>query len=180
MDLVIWPSRNVNLSSVTHILAEDPASGLLNDFAVEVETIGVTEPRFLQKFAWGILEARLRPQIHIVLLDNNFINKNNQAEIFHVCACAIDFVSTHPMKYVIFYDLVNFNSGTTMDSAIQLSHKLRLQTENLTSFARLHVHLGRPLHPDSSPSGVVNHHGLKRLARGLIQLTNQTLSKLND
>jgi hypothetical protein len=44
MDLVIWPSRNVNLSSVTHILAEDPASGLLNDFAVEVKTIGVKAP----------------------------------------------------------------------------------------------------------------------------------------
>ncbi len=180
MDLIIWPSRSIDLLAVSPVLAEDPVTGFLNNFTVNVRKVGITRPTFLQEFAWEIIEARIRPQIHIVLLDNNEISKNNQSELFKVCACAIDFVSTHPMKFVIFYDLVNFNSGSTMDSAMQLSYKLRLQTENLSSFARLHVHLGEPLHPDSSPSGALNQEGLAKLARSLILVTNQILQRLND
>jgi len=180
MDLVIWPSPNVNLASVPHILAEDPTTTYLNDFAVEVTNTGVTNLDFLQTFAWMILEAKLRPQIHIVILDNTLTNKNNQASIFKNCACAIDFVSTHPMKYVIFYDLVNFQNGATMDSAVHLSCKLRIQTDPLSSFARLHVHQGHPLHPDVDPTGLLSHDGLVKLARAIIRLTHQTISRLND
>ena len=180
MDLVIWPSPNIPLASVSHILAEDPTSVYLNNFNVEVTQIGVTNPEFLQTFAWMILEAKLRPQMHIVLLDNALTNKNNQASLFKSCACAIDFVSTHPMKYIIFYDLVNFQTGATLDSAVHLSSKLRIQTESLSSFARLHVHQGHPLHPDIAPTGLLGYDGLVKLARSIIHLTHQTLAKLND
>ena len=180
MDLVIWSSSNIKLATVPHVLAEDPTTELLNDFSFEITKTEVSDVNFLPKFAWMILKAQLRPQMHVVLLDSNRITKNNQAAIFKSCACAIDFVSSHPMKYVIFYDLINHKGGESMNSALQLSHKLQLQTENLSSFARLHTHQGHPLQPDLSKNGQLNYDGLVKLAKSIIHLTHQVLAKLND
>ena len=180
MDLVIWSSSKIKLSTVPHILAEDPITELLNDFSFEITKTEVSDVNFLSKFAWMILRAQLRPQMHIVLLDNNCITKNNQASIFKSCACAIDFVSSHPMKYVVFYDLINYNGRVSMHSALQLSHKLQHQTENLSSFARLHTHQGDPLHTDLSKNGQLSHEGLVKLAKSIIHFTHQMLAKLND
>ena len=174
MDLVIWSSSNIHLENV---ISELPKKSSVN---MKVASVEVTNPDFLKKFAWMILEAKLRPQMHIVILDNNKLLLDNKTEIFKVCVCALDYILTHPMKYLIFYDLVNFRNSATMDSAMHLTHKLQMQTETLSSFARVHTHQGHPLHPNTDCNLILSHSGLVLLAQSILHLTDQVLSKLND
>ena len=181
MDVIIWPSKNTSLSRVPHVLLENPTTKLLNEFNTEVTEVEVNDPDFLIEFQWSILEAKMRPQFHIVLLDNNLYNGLNYHKFFKMCACAIDFVSTHPMKYVIFYDLINFKTVEAMESAMNLSYKIKRQIENLSSFARLHTHLGPSLQPHFSRTNLsLDQSGLKILAESIIHLVNQILTRLND
>jgi hypothetical protein len=181
MDVIVWPSKNTSVSQVSHILNENPSTGYLNEFNTEVRGIEISDPDFLVEFQWSILEAKMRPQFHVVILDNNLVTRKNLQKQFQICACAIDFVSTHPMKYVIFYDLVNFKNVKAMDSSMTLSCKIRRQTENLSSFARLHTHLGPSFQSHfSTANDILDQSGLKILAKSIIHLVNQILSKLND
>ena len=177
IDLIIWPSSYIPLQNV---LSEIIETKLHHDFNVEVIDSEIANPDFLMRFAWTILAAKLRPQIHVILIDNNKLSFANKINIFKNCTCALDFVSTHPMKYLVFYDLVNFNNSPRMDMAMHLSYKLQKQTENLSSFARVHIHQGHQLHPDTDFNQVLNHNGLVKLAQSILHLACQIISKIND
>ena len=176
MDVIIWPSKNTSLSKVIHVLQENPATELLNEFSTEVTKVEVNDPDFLIEFQWSILVAKLRPQFHLVILDNNIIDRENFQKFFKICSCAIDFASTHPMKYVIFYDLLNFKTLEAMDIAMSLNSKLKYQIENLSPFARIHTHLGPSLQPHFSRTDhSLDQSGLKVLAKSIIHLVNQII-----
>ena len=177
MDLIIWPSSYLPLQNV---LPEFTDPKLMHHFNVEVSNSEITSPEFLAQFAWTILMAKFRPQIHVILIDNNKCSLANKVDIFKNCVCALDFVSTHPMKYLVFYDLVNFNSNTNMDIAMHLSYKLQKQTEVLSSFARVHIHQGHPLHHDTDGNQLLSNPGLVKLAHSILHLACQIVSKIND
>jgi len=179
MDLVIWPSPRIPLSRVLQKFNEDPATGFLNNYHVIFEKLDLTHPEFLTKIEWKILEAKLRPQFHLIVLDNTLITLENKTLLAQVCACTTEFVATHPMKYVIFYDLVNYYDCTMIEDAFYLNHKIRNQIEPLSSFARLHAHSGPPLQT-LFENDTLNLTGLVQLATAIVHLVNQVVGSLND
>ena len=80
------------------------------------------------------------------------------------------------MKYVIFYDLLNFKTLEAMDIAMTLNSKLKHQIENLSPFARIHTHLGPSLQPHFSRTDhPLDQSGLKVLAKSIVHLVNHII-----
>jgi hypothetical protein len=179
MDLVIWPSPKTPLYKVSRKFDEDPTTGFLNSYCVVLEKSGLTDSDFLTKFEWKILRAKLRPQFHVIILDSTLVTAENKNLLSQTCVCASDFVATHPMKYVIFYDLINYQDCAEVEHAFHLNHRIRSQSESLSSFVRLHAHSGPPLQPQFVAEKL-NLAGLNQLATAITHLVNQVVSGLND
>lgn len=178
MDVVIWSPSYLNLKSVSQTLNENPLSKpvLLNEFYVRIMDTPVSDESFLRQYTWWVINTR-RPQVHVVIIDGNAVTRVTWEMIAQQCACAAQSASCQPMKFVIFYDLNNCVRPPIADYMPMFHHKIQRFIEPLSSFARLHVHLGE-LPTESGTQ--IGRTGLVTLAKNIIQLVYHVIGHLND
>ena len=182
MEVIIWAPSYLNLTSVYQTLNENPLADppVLNEFNVQIREVPASDVKFLWQFTWEVIRANIRPQIHIVLLDGNVMDRNNWEMISQQCACAAQTVSCQPMKYVVFYDLNNCTLQALSDYVPLVKYKIKSFITQLSSFARLQTHQGRPIQPSSDSGMLTDRAGLLELAKNLIQLVYLVIQQLND
>ncbi len=181
MEVIIWTPSYLNLASISQTLNENPLADppMLNEFKVQIRETPVSDVKFLWQFSWEVIKAGIRPQVHIVLLDGNIINRDNWEMISQQCACAAQTVSCQPMKYVAFYDLNNCTLQALSDYVPLVRYKIKNFITQLSSFARLQIHQGQIVQfPDSGM--LFDRAGLVELAKNLVQLVYHVLRQLND
>jgi len=178
MDVIIWTPNYLNLKSVSQVLNENPLTKptLLNEFYVRIVETPVSDIKFLLQYTWWVINTR-RPQVHVIIIDGNAVTRVNWEMIAQQCACAAQSASCQPMKFGIFYDLNNCASPPISDYMPMLHHKIGRFIEPLSSFARLHIHLGEL--PIESGTQIGRTRQIT-LAKNIIQLVYHVIGHLND
>ena len=175
-EIVIWSSARINFDLAGNTLFEDPKTTFLHDFKVVNKEFSNIDEEFLLNFEWEVLEARLVPQCHIVIIDSQDIVRLSPEFLQKVCACLIAFVLAHPMKVLVFYDILNFKTSDELNHIVKFHQTLESQTIGLYSFVRIHRHQGASLE-SAFKRGQMIQSGVKNLTRSLLLVAFEVLRR---
>jgi hypothetical protein len=167
-EIVIWTNSRIPFGNTGNVLNEDPNTGLLHNFTVSEKATSISCPDFLLKFQWEILDARIKPQCHVIIIDSKEISGCLPDTLQKICACSIAFVLAHPMKFVVFYDVLNFSTTAELNNSATFHQALEAQTFGLSSFVRIHRHQGIPLET-TFKKNQIKPEGAKILARSVLE-----------
>jgi hypothetical protein len=168
VEIVLWTTPNLPFDKAGSTLYENPKNGFMHNFNVTIKNTSLTDPNFLLDYEWDIIGAKVRPQCHIVLVDGRDLVKLPSELIQRVCACVIDFTVSHPMKYVIFYDILSFTNPDESAHSTVLYEFIEAQSYGLASYAKPHRHLGAPFDTTLTPNGNLDSFSMKVLARSIL------------
>jgi len=167
-ELIIWASDNFDFKKAGNTLFEDPRTNFLHDFNVSSRTLPITNVEFLREFEWEVLDAGVKPQCHVIILDSREVAEANLIAVQKVCACAISFVTTRPMKFLLFYDI---QSQSTIEQTTQgalLYHYIYEHTVQMPLYSRVLLHEGTPVSDRYLANGQMGASGIKIIARNVI------------
>ena len=175
-EIVIWSNARIKFDLAGNTLFEDPQTGFLHDYKIVNKDFSTIDEEFLFNFEWEILEAKLTPQCHIVLIDSQDVVRLSHEFLQKICACLIAFVVAHPMKVLVFYDILNFKTSDELTHIAQFHLTLETQISGLYSFVRVHKHQGISLE-SSFKRGQMIQSGVKNLARALLLVASEILTR---
>ena len=176
VEIVLWKSQNFDFEKAGNVLYENPRTGFLHNYTIISQPSSLIDQNFLLDFEWEILDAKVKPQCHVVITDSrDLVNLPNET-LQKICACAIAFTIEHPMKYLIFYDVASHTSPEEFNQAALLYHFIESQSTNLSLFVRIYKHRGVGLETKFLPNGQLNTFGTKVLARSILM---QVMDVLN-
>ena len=169
LELVIWASNKFDFAKAGNTINEAPTTGLLHGFDISIKEVSLTDPNFLLEFEWEIINAHVKPQCHIILIDGRELKQVLPEFIQKVCSCALAFSISQSMKYTIFYDTkCHFNEldSTLMNSLI--SH-IESRCHNLGQYVKLTEYPDEPLCTRLLCTQVLGGVGMKRLSKDIIK-----------
>ena len=126
MEVLIWSTKRIDLSKVSSTFLEDTQNRFLNEFTTHFKIGDRFGSRFLLSFHKIILEAKSRPQYHVIILDSLIVKENHYLTLIDIFKCMIDLVKTHPMKCLTFYDI---KDGKSLDTFHELIFSLHTQID---------------------------------------------------
>ena len=174
MEVIIWTTKGVDLDDVSHVLMENPVNNRLNEFAVEVRKGDKFDAHFFLGFSSSIVQAKSRPQHHIVILDGQIVQNNSVPSLIRTFECMIDQVKNHPMKCLIFYDLNNVIPGEyRMSKMRDVIFAIRSLIEPCSPILRYCQHGGTSISLGTQPNGALSRLTLTILAKALVTLIRQ-------
>jgi hypothetical protein len=172
-EVVIWTPRRFDFDLSANTLYENPKNGFLHNYEIKIKRTSLTSGDFLLNLEWDILEARLKPQCHIVIIDSKNLTHCPTEWVNKVCSCAISFTITHPMKYLVFYDPDCALSNEEIEATLTFNQFLNQQISNLDSYVKLVSHSGASLTPKFTSNGQLGPPGMKQLARGIMMKVHE-------
>ena len=168
LEIVIWTSKKFDFSKANNVLYESPATGLLHGFEINLKQTSLTDPDFLLEFEWEVVNAHIRPQCHVILIDGRDLKKVRPDFIQKVCTCVLAFSISQSMKYIVFYDTkCHFNEvdTTLMTSLIPY---LELKSQNLAHYVKLTEFPDEPLCNRLLCNQELASVGMKKLSKDII------------
>jgi len=172
VEIVLWTTPKICFDKAGNTLYEEPDAKFLHNYGIAVKNKAFTDPDFLLEFAFQTIEARVRPQCHVILIDSRDIVLASIDVLQKLSACVIAFTITHPMKYLIFYDLANHRTSEEVNQITLLNHFVQSQSINLNFYVTAARHSGGPLTVNTRSDGQIDISGMKILTKSIIRQVN--------
>ena len=171
MEVIIWSTKRIDLSKVSSTFLENTHNRFLNEFTTYFKIGERFESSFLFSFNKTIVEAKSRPQYHIIILDTLIVKENNYLTLIDIFKCMIDLIETHPMKCLTFYDV---KDGKSIDTFHELIFSLHTQIDPRSLTLRFCRNDGPMLM--TKADGTLSTVSLAVLARTLVNVIRQHLN----
>ena len=172
VEIVLWTTPRLNFDKAGNVLYEEPDSKFIHNYGVSIKHIAFTDSNFLLEFAFQTIEAKVRPQCHVILLDSRDVVLAPIDLLQKLSACLIAFTITHPMKYLIFYDLANHKTINEINQITLLTHFIESQSINLNYYVSATRHSGGSLAAQIREDGHMDILGMKILTKAIIHQVN--------
>ena len=179
VEIVFWTTPKLNFDKAGNVLYEEPDTQFLHNYGISIRKVAFTDPKFLLEFAFQGIEAKVRPQCHVVLLDSRDIVLAPIEELQKLSACAIAFTITHPMKYLMFYDLANHKTVQEINQITLLTHFIESQSLNLNYYVSANRHSGSSLAAQIRHDGQMDIQGMQILTKSIIRQVNNVFRYRN-
>jgi hypothetical protein len=168
MEVIIWTNKRINLSLVEEVFQENPITKRLNEFSVEIRTGDRYDAQFFLSFSSSVVEARMRPQYHLIVLDSVLTENNSIATLINVFTCAMDQIKNHHMKFLTFFDLKTVPKPGNLPKMRYVVHAIQTLTDISPQTVRYKEYAGQPLSFGSNPEGGLTRLVLTILARSMV------------